>query len=114
MAAMSPEMRWVSFWAAKGVAKQVLESPRWIRSLRVIFWALTLSIFFRLLVAHRPKDREDLDDSQFAASIALTIAGGVNAVLLRNKHRLFIKLLVTTKRFCFNLLENGVRMKLES
>src|SRR6516162_659505 len=57
---------------------------------------------------------EDLNGNYVAASAGLTIAGGGDAVVLRNEHGVFIKLLGTTERRRFDLAGSGVSVKLES
>lgn len=57
---------------------------------------------------------EDLNGNYVAASAGLTIAGGGDAVVLRNEHGVFIKLLGTTEGLRFDLAGSGVSVKLES
>jgi hypothetical protein len=53
-----------------------------------MFRATGFSLFFLLLVAYHLKDLEDLHDNYGAASAALTIVGGRNAVAIGNGHGL--------------------------
>jgi hypothetical protein len=57
---------------------------------------------------------EDLNGNYVAASAGLTIAGGGDAVVLKNEHGVFIKLAGTTQGLRFNLAGSGVRVRLES
>ena len=57
---------------------------------------------------------EDLNGNYVAASAGLTIAGGGDAVVLRNEHGVFIKLLATNQGLRFDLAGSGVSVKLES
>ena len=57
---------------------------------------------------------EDLNGNYVAASAGLTIAGGGDAVVLRNEHGVFIKVLGTTQGLRFDLAGSGVSVKLES
>jgi len=57
---------------------------------------------------------EDLNGDYVAASAGLTIAGGGDAVVLKNEHGVLIKLLATEKGLRFNLAGSGVRVKVES
>jgi hypothetical protein len=57
---------------------------------------------------------EDLNGNYVAASAGLTIAGGGDAVVLRNEHGVFIKLLSTDQGIRFNLAGSGVNVKLDS
>jgi len=57
---------------------------------------------------------EDVNGNYVAASAGLTIAGGGDAVVLRNEHGVFIKLLGTTQGLRFDLAGSGVSVKLES
>lgn len=57
---------------------------------------------------------EDLNGNYVAASAGVTIAGGGDAVVLRNEHGVFIKLLGTTQGLRFDLAGSGVSVKLES
>ena len=57
---------------------------------------------------------EDLNGNYVAASAGLTIAGGGDAVVLRNEHGVFIKLLGTTQGLRFDLAGSGITVKLES
>ena len=57
---------------------------------------------------------EDLNGNYVAASAGLTIAGGGDAVVLKNEHGVFIKLAGTTQGLRFNLAGSGVSVKLES
>jgi hypothetical protein len=57
---------------------------------------------------------EDLNGNYVAASAGLTIAGGGDAVVLRNEHGVFIKLLATNQGLRFNLAGAGMSVKLES
>jgi len=57
---------------------------------------------------------EDLNGNYVAASAGVTIAGGGDAVVLKNEHGVFIKLAGTTQGLRFNLAASGVTVKLES
>ena len=57
---------------------------------------------------------EDLNGNYVAASAGLTIAGGGDAVVLRNEHGVFIKVLGTAQGLRFDLAGSGVSVKLES
>jgi hypothetical protein len=57
---------------------------------------------------------EDLNGNYVAASAGLTIAGGGDAVVLKNEHGVFIKLLSTDQGIRFNLAGSGVNVKLDS
>jgi hypothetical protein len=65
------------------------------------------------LVYHLSK-LEDLNGNYVAASAGLTIAGGGDAVVLRNDHGVFIKLIGATQGLRFDLAGSGVNVKLES
>src|SRR5215469_18642724 len=56
---------------------------------------------------------EDLNGNYVAASAGVTIAGGGDAVVLRNEHGVFIKLLATNQGLRFDLAGSGVNLKLE-
>ena len=60
------------------------------------------------------RNLEDLNGNYVAASAGLTIAGGGDAVVLRNEHGVFIKLLATNQGLRFDLAGSGVSVKLES
>jgi hypothetical protein len=57
---------------------------------------------------------EDLNGNYVAASAGLPIAGGGDAVVLRNEHGVSTKLVGTTQGLRFNLAGRGVSVKLES
>ena len=57
---------------------------------------------------------EDLNGNYVAASAGLTIAGGGDAVVLRNERGVFIKLLGANQGLRFDLAGSGVSVKLES
>jgi hypothetical protein len=57
---------------------------------------------------------EDLNGNYVAASAGLTIAGGGDAVVLKNEHGVFIKLLSTDQGVRFNLAGSGVHVRLDS
>jgi hypothetical protein len=57
---------------------------------------------------------EDLNGNYVAASAGLTVAGGGDAVVLRNEHGVFIKWAGTTQGLRFDLAGSGVTVKLES
>ena len=57
---------------------------------------------------------EDLNGNYVAASAGLTIAGGGDAVVLKNEHGVFIKLVGTTQGLRFDLAGSGVSVKVES
>ena len=57
---------------------------------------------------------EDINGNYVAASAGLTIAGGGDAVVLRNEHGVFIKLAGTSQGLRFDLAGSGVSVKLES
>jgi hypothetical protein len=57
---------------------------------------------------------EDLNGNYVAASAGLTIAGGGDAVVLKNEHGVVITLLATDQGLRFNLAGSGVSVKIES
>ena len=57
---------------------------------------------------------EDLNGNYVAASAGLTIAGGGDAVVLKNEHGVFIKWAGTTQGLRFDLAGSGMKVKLES
>lgn len=57
---------------------------------------------------------EDLNGNYVAASAGLTIAGGGDAIVLKNEHGVFIKLLSTDQGLRFNLAGGGVSVRLQS
>ena len=63
---------------------------------------------------HHLSNVEDLNGNYVAASAGLTIAGGGDAVVLRNEHGVFIKLPATNQGLRFDLAGGGDSVKLES
>jgi hypothetical protein len=57
---------------------------------------------------------EDLSGNYVAASAGLTIAGGGDAIVLKNEHGVVIKLLSTDQGLRFNLAGSGMSVRLES
>jgi hypothetical protein len=57
---------------------------------------------------------EDLNGNYIAASAGLTIAGGGDAVVLKNDHGVYIKLIGTTQGLRFDLAGSGLSVKLEN
>lgn len=55
----------------------------------------------------------DISGNYVAASAGLTIAGGGDAVVLRNEHGAIIKLVATTAGLRFNLAASGVELTLQ-
>jgi hypothetical protein len=57
---------------------------------------------------------EDLNGNYVAAAAGLTIAGGGDAVVLKNEHGVFIKLLSTDRGLRFNLSASGIHVTVEA
>lgn len=57
---------------------------------------------------------DDLNGNYMAASVGLTLAGGGDALVLKNEHGVVIKLLSTDQGLRFNLAGSGISVKLES
>ncbi len=56
---------------------------------------------------------QDLTGNYVAASAGLTIAGGGDAVVLKNEHGVFVKVAGTSQGLRFDLAGSGVNVKLE-
>ncbi len=64
-------------------------------------------------VVYNLRDLSDFNGTYTAATAGITVAGGGSAAVLRNQHRVVIKLISTTEGLRFNLSANGVAVKLK-
>ena len=64
-------------------------------------------------LAYHVSSLADVSGNYVAASAGLTIAGGGDALVLKNEHGVFIKLVATSQGLRFNLAASGVKLTLE-